>query len=176
MADEQAEVAVVGAGFAGLTAARALPWAGRPVVGLEARDGVHVGQGGQRLSLPLPAGRHQLTVSQKGKRLVRREVDVVRGKANSETVWLEPTPQRHLSELLFIAGGAGVGALVGILFPPSIIGTAVVGAAVGFLVLGRDRGGDPHGVGLVTVRVGHPLPTPQTPPTGPGPGRACSRR
>ncbi|HYJ07701.1 MAG TPA: PEGA domain-containing protein, partial [Polyangiaceae bacterium] len=73
-------------------------------------DGVHVGQGGQRLSLPLSAGRHQLTVSQKGKRLVRREVDVVRGKANSETVWLEPTPQRHLSELLFIAGGAGVGA------------------------------------------------------------------
>jgi uncharacterized membrane protein len=28
-------------------------------------------------------------------------------------------------------GGAGVGALVGILFPPSIIGAAVVGAAVG---------------------------------------------
>jgi uncharacterized membrane protein len=28
-------------------------------------------------------------------------------------------------------GGAGVGALVGILFPPSIIGSAVVGAAVG---------------------------------------------
>jgi uncharacterized membrane protein len=28
-------------------------------------------------------------------------------------------------------GGAGVGALVGILFPPSIIGTAIVGAAVG---------------------------------------------
>ena len=28
-------------------------------------------------------------------------------------------------------GGAGVGALVGILFPPSIIGTAVVGAAIG---------------------------------------------
>jgi hypothetical protein len=73
-------------------------------------DGVHVGQGGQRLSLPLSAGRHQLTVSQKGKRLVRREVDVMRGKANSETVWLEPTVQRHLSELLFIAGGAGVGA------------------------------------------------------------------
>jgi hypothetical protein len=73
-------------------------------------DGVHVGQGGQRLSLPLPAGRHQLTVGQKGKRLVRREVEVVRGKANSEIVWLEPTSQRHLSELLFIAGGAGVGA------------------------------------------------------------------
>jgi uncharacterized membrane protein len=28
-------------------------------------------------------------------------------------------------------GGAGVGALIGILFPPSIIGTAIVGAAVG---------------------------------------------
>jgi uncharacterized membrane protein len=28
-------------------------------------------------------------------------------------------------------GGAGVGALVGILFPPSIIGTALVGAAIG---------------------------------------------
>ena len=28
-------------------------------------------------------------------------------------------------------GGAGVGALVGILFPPSIIGSAVVGAAIG---------------------------------------------
>src|SRR5580698_10310204 len=28
-------------------------------------------------------------------------------------------------------GGAGVGALIGILFPPSIIGTAIVGAAIG---------------------------------------------
>jgi uncharacterized membrane protein len=28
-------------------------------------------------------------------------------------------------------GGAGVGALVGILFPPSVIGTALVGAAIG---------------------------------------------
>jgi uncharacterized membrane protein len=28
-------------------------------------------------------------------------------------------------------GGAAVGAVVGILFPPSIIGTAIVGAAVG---------------------------------------------
>jgi uncharacterized membrane protein len=28
-------------------------------------------------------------------------------------------------------GGAGVGALIGILFPPSILGTAIVGAAVG---------------------------------------------
>jgi len=31
----------------------------------------------------------------------------------------------------FAWGGAGVGAVLGILFPPSILGTAVVGAAVG---------------------------------------------
>ena len=31
----------------------------------------------------------------------------------------------------FAWGGAGVGAVLGILFPPSIIGTAVVGAAIG---------------------------------------------
>jgi hypothetical protein len=75
-------------------------------------DGMHVGQGGPRLALPLMAGRHQLTVGQKGKRLVRREVEVVRGKVNSEVVRLEPTVQRNLSELLFIGGGAGVGAAI----------------------------------------------------------------
>ena len=75
-------------------------------------DGVHAGQGGPRLTLPLSAGRHQLTVAQKGKRLVRREVEVVRGKVNSEVVRLEPTVQRNLSELLFIGGGAGLGAAI----------------------------------------------------------------
>jgi uncharacterized membrane protein len=39
--------------------------------------------------------------------------------------------------------GAGVGALVGILFPPSIIGTAIVGAGAGGLI-GHLRGGIPR--------------------------------
>ena len=73
-------------------------------------DGVFVGQGGARLALPLRTGRHQLTVGQKGRRLVRRDVDVARGKSNSEVVRLEPTVQRTLSELLFIGGGAALGA------------------------------------------------------------------
>jgi uncharacterized membrane protein len=39
--------------------------------------------------------------------------------------------------------GAGVGALVGILFPPSIIGTAIVGAGAGGLI-GHLRSGIPR--------------------------------
>lgn len=98
-------------------------------------DGVHVGQGGPRLTLPLPAGRHQLTVGQKGKRLVRREVDVVRGKANSEVVQLEPTMQRSLSELLFIGGGAGLGAGIAL----SAFAARSENRAEDFLIR-RDRG------------------------------------
>src|SRR5262249_31108796 len=40
-------------------------------------------------------------------------------------------------------GGAAVGAVLGILFPPSIIGTAAVGAAVGGVGGGPRRGGGP---------------------------------
>src|SRR3974390_3823841 len=43
-------------------------------------------------------------------------------------------------------GGAAVGAVVGILFPPSIIGTAAVGAAVGGISGHLGRGMSPAGV------------------------------
>jgi tetratricopeptide (TPR) repeat protein len=73
-------------------------------------DGVYVARGGARLRLPLSTGRHQLAVGQKGKRLVRRNIEVERGKSNTAVVRLEPTLQRNLSELLFIGGGAALGA------------------------------------------------------------------
>jgi hypothetical protein len=73
-------------------------------------DGVYVARGGARLTLPLSTGRHQLAVGQKGKRLVRRDIEIERGKINTATIQLEPTAQRTLSELLFIGGGAALGA------------------------------------------------------------------
>jgi len=73
-------------------------------------DGVYVAQGGPRLTVPLSTGRHQLAVGQKGRRLVRRDIEIERGKTNTVSVRLEPTVQRSLSELLFIGGGAALGA------------------------------------------------------------------
>lgn len=73
-------------------------------------DGVYVGRGGARLTVPLRSGTYQLSVAQKGRRLVRRNLEIERGKARSEVVELEPTVQRSLSELLFIGGGAALGA------------------------------------------------------------------
>jgi tetratricopeptide (TPR) repeat protein len=73
-------------------------------------DGVYVARGGPSLAVPLGTGRHQLAVGQKGKRLVRREIEVERGKTSTAVVRLEPTAQRSLSELLFIGGGAALGA------------------------------------------------------------------
>lgn len=75
-------------------------------------DGVYVAQGGERVSTPVAAGQHQLAVMRKGRRLVRRDIEVERGRAYSEQVTLEPTTQRSLAELLFIAGGGALGASV----------------------------------------------------------------
>lgn len=73
-------------------------------------DGVYVAQGGERVSVPVASGPHQISVAQKGMRLVRRDIRVERGQAHSEQVTLEPTTQRKLSELLFMSGGGALGA------------------------------------------------------------------
>ena len=73
-------------------------------------DGVNVGQGGGLVTVPVSTGAHQLTVMRKGHRLVRRDLLIERGQSHSEVVTLERTTQRRLSELLFIGGGAALGA------------------------------------------------------------------
>jgi hypothetical protein len=73
-------------------------------------DGVFVGQGGQTVTVSLAPGPHQVHVAQQGRRLARRAVRLERGKTHTEIVTLEPTTQRRLSELLFIGGGAAIGA------------------------------------------------------------------
>jgi len=73
-------------------------------------DGVFVGQGGDWVTVPLAPGTHQLSVAQQGRRLARRDIRLERGKTRTEVVTLEPTTQRTLSELLFIGGGAAIGA------------------------------------------------------------------
>lgn len=73
-------------------------------------DGAYTGQGGELASIVLAVGEHQLTVAQKGRRVVRRDVQLKHGQSHTEYVTLEPTTQRRLSEYLFIASGAGLGA------------------------------------------------------------------
>jgi tetratricopeptide (TPR) repeat protein len=73
-------------------------------------DGVYVGQGGGLVTVPLIAGPHQLSVAQKGRRLVRRDLVLKRGESHTEEVTLSPTTQRTVSNLLFIGGGAAFGA------------------------------------------------------------------
>lgn len=73
-------------------------------------DGVYVAAGGERIAVPLAAGGHQLSVLQKGRRMVRRDLQIERGRTYTEQVALEPTTQRMLSEFLFIGGGGALGA------------------------------------------------------------------
>jgi len=71
-------------------------------------DGVYVAQGGPLATIPLATGAHQLTVAQKGRRVVRRDVVLERGHTHTEMVTLEPTAQRFVSQGLFIGGGAAL--------------------------------------------------------------------
>jgi PEGA domain len=73
-------------------------------------DGVYVAQGGPRATIPLATGAHQLTVAQKGRSVVRRDILVKRGQTRTELVTLEPTKQRFVSELMFIGGGVALSA------------------------------------------------------------------
>jgi tetratricopeptide (TPR) repeat protein len=72
-------------------------------------DGLWIARGGERISVPLVPGMHQLSVTKKGQRMVRRDLRIERGRTHTESVSLEPTTQRTLSELLFIGGGGALG-------------------------------------------------------------------
>ena len=58
----------------------------------------------------LSSGKHRLAVGQKGHLVALREVTLQRGKTQNIRVVLEQTPQRITSQVLFIVGGASLGA------------------------------------------------------------------
>lgn len=73
-------------------------------------DGVFVGEGGQRLLLQLPSGRHQLAVAKNGYALERRDLNLRRGQAHGEAVTLEATTQRRIARAMFIGSAATLSA------------------------------------------------------------------
>ena len=73
-------------------------------------DGAFVSAGGDGLMVQLSSGKHRLAVAKKGHQVALREVTLQRGKAQNIRVELEQTPQRITSEVLFMAGGASLGA------------------------------------------------------------------
>lgn len=73
-------------------------------------DGVYVARGGSRIALERSPGLHQLTVAARGRRVVRRDIVLERGKPRTELVTLEATTQRFVSELCFVGGGVALGA------------------------------------------------------------------
>jgi hypothetical protein len=73
-------------------------------------DGAFVSEGGSGVVLQLPSGEHHLAVARKGHRVALRTLHLERGKTQSLSVQLEPTRQRLAAHVLFISGGAAVGA------------------------------------------------------------------
>ncbi|HKO49160.1 MAG TPA: PEGA domain-containing protein [Polyangiaceae bacterium] len=73
-------------------------------------DGAYLSPGGEGVRVQLPSGKHRLAVGQKGHVVALREVTLQRGKTQNIRVTLEQTPQRITSQVLFIAGGASLGA------------------------------------------------------------------
>lgn len=73
-------------------------------------DGAYVSEGGSGVVLQLPSGEHHLAVAKKGHRVATQTLRLERGKSQTLKLELEPTKQRVASEVLFITGGAAVGA------------------------------------------------------------------
>ncbi|HET7542799.1 MAG TPA: PEGA domain-containing protein [Polyangiaceae bacterium] len=73
-------------------------------------DGAYLSPGGEGVLVHLSSGKHRLAVGQKGRVVALREVTLQRGKTQNIRVTLEQTPQRITSQVLFIAGGAALGA------------------------------------------------------------------
>ena len=73
-------------------------------------DGAYVSPGGEGVKVQLSSGKHRLAVGQKGHVVALREVTLQRGKTQNVRVTLEQTPQRISSQVLFMAGGAALGA------------------------------------------------------------------
>ena len=73
-------------------------------------DGSYLSPGGEAVMVQLSSGKHRLAIGQKGHRVELRDVTMERGKAQSIRVELEQTPQRVTSQVLFMAGGASLGA------------------------------------------------------------------
>ncbi len=73
-------------------------------------DGAYVSAGGDGITLELPSGKHRIAVGQKGHRVAVQDLALQRGSTKNIRIELEATPQRLTSEVLFIAGGAALGA------------------------------------------------------------------
>jgi len=73
-------------------------------------DGAYLSPGGDGVRVQLSSGKHRVAVGQKGHTVALREVTLQRGKTQNIRVVLEQTSQRITSQVLFVAGGASLGA------------------------------------------------------------------